>query len=241
MAKRAPVIVVTGGTGSGKSTVAAVFRKQGARIVDVDRLARRLLRPGNPGWHEILMEFCSCRLAGKLEPGRVLTPADFEDKRGQALAELPWVVDETGAIQRGKLGAIVFSRPEALEALNKIMHPKLRKLLDAKIKLHRKLSGRPLVLDMAVYPEKAFRGLADAVLWVRAPGGMRAQRLARPEKGAGRLNLEEASARVRIQWKDEEFEKLADFILANLGSDTDLRQGAEEVWPKILNKASGDS
>jgi|GEM_PF-164287 len=235
MGKRAPVIVVTGGTGSGKSTVAAMFRKLGARVVDVDRLARQLLKPGSPVWHEILWEFCGAKPASKFEAGRSLIPADFVDKHGQPFPELPWVITASGAIRRGQLGATVFSNPQALDTLNKIMHPKLRKLIDAKIKLHRQLSTRPLVLDMAVYPEKTFRGLGDVVLWVRAPGGMRAQRLA----DSRRLSMEEATTRVRIQWKDEEFEKLADFVLANLGSDTDLREGAEELWPRLLTKADG--
>jgi dephospho-CoA kinase len=108
-------------------------------------------------------------------------------------------------------------------------------LLNAKIKLHRRLSSRPLVLDMAVYPERAFHGLGNAVLWVRAPGGLRAQRLA----DSKRLSLEEASDRVRLQWTDEEFEKLADFILPNLGSDDDVQKGAEALWPRLLAKAAG--
>jgi dephospho-CoA kinase len=232
--RRAPVIVVTGGTGAGKSLVAAVFRNLNARVVDVDRLARRLLKPGEPAWHEVLKEFCGARLEGKYAPGHKFHPGDFTDAAGRPLPELPWAITASGAIQRSRLGATVFSSPQALATINRITHPRLRKLMDAKISLHRKLSSRPLVLDMAVYPEKAFKGLADVVLWVRAPGGLRAQRLA----DSKRLTLEEASERVRSQWKDEVFEKLADFILPNLGSDVELRKGAEALWPMILRKAS---
>lgn len=234
-ASRAPVIVITGGTGAGKSTVAAVFRKFHARVVDVDRLARVLLKPGEPAWHEVLKEFCGARLRVKAGSGRHYQPADFIGEDGRPFPELPWAINAAGLIQRTKLGATVFASAETLETLNRIMHPRLRKLLDAKIALHRKLSSRPLVLDMAVYPERPFRGLADVVLWVRAPGGLRAQRLA----DSKRLSPEDASERVRRQWKDEEFEKLADFILPNLGSDAELRKGAEEIWPRLLSKAAG--
>jgi len=233
--KHAPVIVITGGTGAGKSTVASVFKRYNARVIDVDRLARRLLKPGEPAWHEVLKEFCGARLAVQIGPDHKFRPDDFVDLSGKSLPELPWAINTCGVIQRSKLGATVFSNPESLEALNRITHPRLRKLLDAKISLHRKLSVRPLVLDMAVYPERAFRGLADIVSWVRAPGGLRAQRLA----DSKRLTMEEASERIRRQWKDEEFEKLADFILPNLGSDAELKKGAEELWPKILSKAAG--
>jgi dephospho-CoA kinase len=233
--KPAPVIIVTGGIGAGKSTAAAEFKRLGARVVDVDRLARRLLKPGEPAWHEVLKEFCGAHLIRKTIAGLPLLPADFADAAGQPLPELPWVITPRGEIIRNKLGATVFSNAASLKALNRSMHPRLRALLDEKIRLHRRLSRRPLVLDMAVYPEKAFRGLGSAVLWVRAPGGLRAQRLA----DAKRLTLEEASERVRLQWKDEVFERLADFTLPALGSEEDLRKGAAELWPRLLAKAAG--
>jgi len=71
------------------------------------------------------------------------------------------------------------------------------------------------------------------VLWVRAPGGLRAQRLADNRE----MSMEEASARVRIQWKDDTFKKIADFTLPNLGSDTDLRQAAQALWPQLIKFA----
>ncbi len=232
---RAPVIIITGGIGSGKSMVAGVFKKLGARTIEVDRLARRLLKPGSRAWHEILWGFCGAKLRGQHIAGRNLKAADFKDAHGRSLPEIPWVINTAGIVHRDKLGATVFSNPRALAALNRIMHPRLRKLLNAKIDLHHRLSTRPLVLDMAVYPERAFKGLGDVVLWIRAPGGMRAQRLA----DSKRLSLEEAADRVRIQWKDEKFEKAADFILPNLGSDRDIRQGAKKIWPRLLARAAG--
>jgi dephospho-CoA kinase len=231
----APVIVVTGGTGSGKSTVAAVFKKLGARIVDVDRFAHRLLKPGTPPWHEILWEFCGAKLRHKKKMKEMFLPEDFVDKHNCVLPELPWVITTSGSIRRDKLGATVFSNAQALDVLNKIMHTRLKKLLDAKIILHRKLSQKPVVLDMAVYPARVFRGMGNVVLWVRAPGGLRVQRLADSE----RLNMDEATARVRAQWKDDEYEKVADFILPNLGSDMDVKKGAQELWPRLLSKISG--
>ena len=235
---QAPVIVVTGGTGVGKSTAAEVFKRRGkARVVNVDRLSRRLLRPGEAAWREVIREFCGAVPAFQALPLRKLVPGDFLDRSGKPLPELPWVIHASGEIRRDKLGATVFTNAEALETLNRIMHPRLRKLLDLKIKLHRRLSRRPLVLDMAVYPARPFRGLGDAVLWVRAPGGLRAQRLA----DSKRLSLEEAAERIRLQWNDETFSNLADFVLPNLGSDADLRHGAEEMWPKLLTQAEGEA
>ena len=77
--QQAPVIVVTGGTGSGKSTVAAVFKKLGARIIDVDCFARRLLKPGTLSWHEILWEFCGAKLHHKKNIKKSFVSEDFVD------------------------------------------------------------------------------------------------------------------------------------------------------------------
>ncbi|MCK5218773.1 dephospho-CoA kinase, partial [bacterium] len=80
---RAPVIIITGGIGSGKSTVAGVFKRLGARTIEVDRLARRLLKPGSGAWHEILWEFGGAKLAGRHIAGRNFKAADFQDANGR--------------------------------------------------------------------------------------------------------------------------------------------------------------
>jgi len=229
----APVIVITGGTGSGKSTVATVFKKYGGRVIDVDQFAHRLLKPASSTWHEIIQQFCGAKLIKSKSLDNQYQASDFVDNNQQPLPELPWVINARGVIRRDKLGATVFANEEALETLNKILHPKLKKSLESKIAVHRKLSIKPLILDMAVYPEKVFRNIGDVVLWVRAPGGLRAQRLAENRK----MSMEEASTRVRIQWKDETFKKLADFTLPNLGSDTDLKQAAQALWPQLIKFA----
>lgn len=229
----APIIVVTGGTGSGKSTVTAVFKKLGARVIDVDRFAHRLLKPESFCWKAILKSFCGVQPIRSFQYGHRYKGDHFIDQNGQALPELPWIIRSDGNIRRDRLGATVFSDPKALSRLNKIVHPKLRKLLDAKIANHQKLTTKPLVLDMAVYPEKVFKGIGDVVVWVRAPGGLRAQRLADNR----RLSLEEAGARIQIQWKEVEFKRSAHFTLPNLGSDMDVRKGAEKLWPKVLRYA----
>ena len=229
------MIVLTGGAGTGKSTVAAVFGKFRARVVEVDRLAQTLLRPGEPAWHEVLAAFCGARFTGKPGLRKICFPGDFQDRRGRAFSELPWVIGPQGKIRRKKLGSKVFTDPRALKKLNRIVHPKLRKLLEEKIREHRQHSRRPLVLDMAVFPERPFRGLGTAVLWVRAPRKLREQRLVNHKH----LSWANARARVRAQWPDETFARLADFILPNLGSERDLRRRAEAIWPRLLAKASG--
>jgi dephospho-CoA kinase len=86
---------LTGGIGSGKSTVAAMLRDRDYQVLDADALAHELLELGQPCYDEVHREFGEDILA----PG--------------------------GAVDRRKLGAIVFSDPAKRERLNQILHPRI--------------------------------------------------------------------------------------------------------------------
>ena len=87
---------LTGGIGSGKSTVAARLAERGAVLVDADRLAREVVAPGTPGLAAVVDAF----------------GAD--------------VLDAEGGLDRPALAAVVFDDPEALARLNAIVHPLVR-------------------------------------------------------------------------------------------------------------------
>jgi dephospho-CoA kinase len=89
-------IGLTGGIGSGKSTVSALLAERGARVVDADVLAREVVEPGTPGLAAIAEAF---------GPG-VLTP--------------------DGALDRPGLAAVVFTDPDARRTLDGIVHPLVR-------------------------------------------------------------------------------------------------------------------
>lgn len=86
---------LTGGIGSGKSTVASLLRDRGAYIVDADAIARAILEPGTPGLIQVVDAFG----AGVLE--------------------------QDGSLNRPALAAEVFGNAEALAKLNEITHPKI--------------------------------------------------------------------------------------------------------------------
>lgn len=87
---------LTGGIGSGKSTVASLLQAAGARIVDTDALSHQLTAAGGLAMPAIAREF------------------------GDAY------IDAAGALDRGKMRAQVFSNPEALQRLQAILHPLIR-------------------------------------------------------------------------------------------------------------------
>jgi dephospho-CoA kinase len=88
-------IAITGGAGSGKSTVARMFKDLGAAVIDADEVARAVVAPGQPAWEEIK---------------RTFGPEFFQ---------------EDGTLHRDKMAARVFSDPKARERLNKIIHPRV--------------------------------------------------------------------------------------------------------------------
>jgi dephospho-CoA kinase len=89
-------IGLTGGIGSGKSTVAALLAEHGARVVDADRIAREVVEPGTPGLAAVVAEFGD----------RVLT--------------------EQGGLDRPALAGIVFGDPQARARLDAVVHPLVR-------------------------------------------------------------------------------------------------------------------
>lgn len=89
---------LTGGIGSGKSTVSALLAEHGAVVIDYDQLARDVVQPGSPALTEIAARF-----------GAEVILAD-------------------GSLDRPALGAIVFADPQALADLNAITHPAIRLL-----------------------------------------------------------------------------------------------------------------
>lgn len=89
-------IGLTGGIGSGKSTVAALLAARGALVVDADRIAREVVEPGTPGLAAVV---------GAFGPG---------------------VLTADGALDRAALASIVFADPEARARLDGIVHPLVR-------------------------------------------------------------------------------------------------------------------
>ena len=102
---------LTGGIGSGKSTVSALLAARGAIIIDADAIARELQAPGTP-----------------------LVIA-LKDRFGDS------IVDENLALVRPALATIVFADPEALKDLNKIVHPAIAAEMDRRMKEQRETNN----------------------------------------------------------------------------------------------------
>lgn len=98
------IIGLTGGIGSGKSTVANMLTKAGIPVIDADKIAHELTKKNNPILQEIIKEF-------------------GED-----------ILDEHHELNRRKLGALVFNNPQLLKKLENIIHPKIEEIRRKKTK-----------------------------------------------------------------------------------------------------------
>lgn len=105
------VIGITGGIGSGKSTVARMFRELGAEVVDADQLAREVVDRHQPALQDIVAAF----------------------GRGVLL--------EDGSLDRARLASIVFQDEVARATLNAITHPRIRERLRAEVDARRDRPG----------------------------------------------------------------------------------------------------
>ena len=127
------VIGLTGGIGSGKSTVSQCLAELGAVVLDADKVGHEAFKPNTEAWHDIVATF-----------GRqVLTPS--------------------GEVDRKKLGGIVFDNPESLSRLNQIMHPRMYDMMKARIEEYRQRGAGVIVLEAAILIEANWTPLVDEV------------------------------------------------------------------------------
>jgi dephospho-CoA kinase len=123
-----PLIGLTGGIGSGKSTVAAILADLGAHVIDADKIGHEVYLPGTEGWERVVGTF-----------GRGIVAAD-------------------GTIDRKQLGARVFADPAALRRLNALVHPLIGEEIRRRIAAARAgVDGRPIVVEAAIMLEAGWR------------------------------------------------------------------------------------
>ena len=194
------VIGITGNIASGKSTVARMFEALGARIIDADEIARIVVEPGEPAWKEIVGEF------GKdiLEPG--------------------------GAIDRKRLGGIVFGDEARRKRLNEITHPRIMERIRGLVREYEKEKAPVVMIEAALIVEKGgLKDLIDALIVVTADEETQIRRLM---EGKG-YSREEAVSRLRAQMPAREKMIHGDYIIDNSGSLEDTRARAKAVSEAI--------
>ena len=143
------VIGLTGGSGSGKSTVAAILETQyGAKLLLADEIARKQMEPGEAVYQKI---------AAYYGPG-ILLP--------------------DGRLDRKQIAAVIFRDAKERDALDQIVHPAVISEILRQIEVFRRAGEKLVVVESAILAESGCRSFCDEVWVVTAPAGIRAERLA---------------------------------------------------------------
>lgn len=141
------LIGLTGGIGSGKSTVAAMLRDQGIRVVDADQIARKVVEPGQPALAELVEVF------------------------GQD------ILNDDGSLNRQELANRAFATEEATNALNAITHPRIEQETQRQFDLAAAEKENFLVYDMPLLVERGLHEEMDMVIVVHTDIEERVRRL----------------------------------------------------------------
>ncbi len=196
-------IGLTGGIGSGKSTVAKFLAELGAPVLDADQVGHAIYQPGGPAYQEMIDAF-----------GREILAPD-------------------GAIDRKKLGPIVFGDPAALKRLNAIVHPKMFARMREMVAAMRANGERkPIVIEAAILIEANWQALFDEI-WLVAAAKERV--IERVERDRG-MKPEQTEARIRAQLSDDERRRHASIIVVNDGTLEQLRARVAELWRGALER-----
>jgi len=194
------IVGLTGGVASGKSVVSQVWKEEGAYLIDADRIAREVVQPRTPAWKALVKAF------GKE------------------------ILQEDGSIHRKKLATRVFSNPVERELLNRILHPRIKKEIDRRIKgIGQKGPKAIVVIDAALLVETGYYRDVDQVVVVTSTKKQQIERLRRREQMAQEM----ARGIIDSQISGEERIKVADIIIRNEGSRKKTERKAKEVFEEL--------
>jgi dephospho-CoA kinase len=143
------VIGLTGGIGSGKSTVACFMQELGAKVIELDKVGHEAMKSGTKAWQLLVNEF-----------GKDIIAAN-------------------GEIDRSKLGEIVFGDGKALERLNEIIHPEIDKIIEQRLEEYRLRGIEYVVLEAAARLDTDRASQVDELWVTVAPQDVVLERLAK--------------------------------------------------------------
>lgn len=142
-------IGITGGIGTGKSTVSEYLKSMGHAVIEADLVAREAVAPGMPAYTKIVECF------------------------GKA------ILLENGELNRKELARIVFSDPVQLKKLNEITHPEIIRMIQEKVKEIEQSGLERVFIDAALMLETGLDQIIDEIWVVEVPVQIRTERVAK--------------------------------------------------------------
>jgi dephospho-CoA kinase len=195
-------VALTGGIATGKSHVRAAFERLGVPTIDADHLARQAVMPGTPGLAAVVERFG----AG------VLTPS--------------------GDLNRRALGARVFSDPEARRDLEAIVHPEVRRAIEAWFgNLDATIHPLAVAEIPLLFETGRDRGFSAIIVVACGPAEQIRRIMARD-------GISEADARQRLdaQLPIDEKIRRADYVITTDGTRAETDAQVRDVHARLLGK-----
>jgi len=220
---------LTGGLGSGKSTVAAMLRELGAEVIEADTLGRKLMEPGERVFDEIVRVFGREVVGpdGKLNRARLAEMA-FGEGRLQELNAI--VHPATIALQKEWMDEVFRRNPKAVAVVESALIFEVARDARARGESDSELAG--------------WRQRFDRMIVVTAPDELKITRyVSRVNPTLEGRAAVEADARRRLAHQIPDAEKAAhaDFVLDNSGDRAALKAQVDALWPRLLKQESHSS
>jgi len=199
-------VALTGGIATGKTYVLDQFRRRGVPCLDADALVHGITSPGTEAAQAI---------AGRFGP-EILTAS--------------------GAVDRTKLGAIVFADPAARSDLEAIVHPAVYRAIAAGLRGFELLGGYELaVVDVPLLYETGHSADFDRVIVTICPPALQIARLL----ARGVRSETEARQRLAAQWPNEQKAARADFVIRTDGAFEDTDRQIEAIYARLKTATRG--
>jgi dephospho-CoA kinase len=190
---------LTGGIACGKTVVREMLELRGAFTIDADAIVHQLMGPGT----------------------------ELSSQIGEVFG--PEVIAKDGSVDRTRLGALVFTEPEARERLNELVHPRVievekRRLADAE-RGHVGIA----VVDAALMIEVGTHLNYDHLVVVYCPRALQIERVVKRDG----CSEEEAAKRIDSQIPAEQKKRYADSVIDTSGSLEDTERQVDQLWKKL--------
>jgi dephospho-CoA kinase len=190
------IIGLTGGIACGKSSVATFFRLRGVPVIDADQLSREVVQPGSPALERIAALFGADGLT-----------AD-------------------GALDRARMGALIFADTGKRQQLEAILHPQIRKLADERISQAASAGHRRLVYMAPLLIEAGVSERVDEIWVVTVADEIQLERLMARDN----LSRDQALQRVASQMPLTEKARHGKIVIDNSGTPQQTERLLESIW-----------